>query len=147
MVDKCDILWYTYCMSIFSFIGKIFKPVADLVDNLHTSEEEKLEIKSKMMEMQFEFQSKILDYETKLMESKATIVESEAKSEHFLTAAWRPITMLLFTGIIVLRWFGLTDASISQELELKLFSIVQLGLGGYIVGRSGEKIAKEWRDK
>ena len=134
-------------MSIFSFIGKIFKPVTDLVDDLHTSEEEKLQVKSKMMEMQFEFQSKILDYETRLMESKATIIESEAKSEHFLTAAWRPITMLLFTGIIVLRWFGLTDAGISQELELKLFSIVQLGLGGYIVGRSGEKIAKEWRDK
>lgn len=132
-------------MSVFSFIGKIFKPVTDLVDNLHTSEEEKLEIKSKMMEMQFEFQSKVLDYETKLMESKATIVEAEAKSDHFLTAAWRPITMLLFTGIIVLRWFGFTDSSISQELELKLFSIVQLGLGGYIVGRSGEKIAKEWK--
>ena len=132
-------------MSIFSFIGKIFKPVADLVDNLHTSEEEKLQVKSKMMEMQFEFQSKILDYETKLMESKAVIISSEAKSEHFITAAWRPITMLSFTAIIVLRWFGLTDGAISPELEMKLFSIVQLGLGGYIVGRSGEKIAEEWK--
>ena len=31
-------------MGIFDFIGSIFKPAADLVDNLHTSDEERLEL-------------------------------------------------------------------------------------------------------
>lgn len=133
-------------MGIFSFIGSIFKPAADLVDNLHTSEEEKLIIRNELAKMQFEMQSKVLEYETKLMESKASIISAEAKSGHFITSAWRPITMLCFTAIVVARWFGLTT-EISPELESELFSIIKIGLGGYIVGRSGEKIAKAVKEK
>jgi hypothetical protein len=134
-------------MGIFSFIGSIFKPAADLIDSIHTSEEEKLIIKNELAKMQFEMQSKVLEYETKLMESKASIISAEAKSGYFITSAWRPIVMLTFAGIIVARWFGLTADNISAELESQLFDIIQLGIGGYIMGRSGEKIAKELKSK
>jgi len=134
-------------MSIFSFIGSIFKPAADLIDNLHTSTEEKLELSNELAKMQFEMQSKVLEYETKLMESQATVIAAEAKSGHFITSAWRPITMLCFTAIIVGRWFGWTDTAISADLESQLFEIVKIGLGGYIVGRSGEKMVKAFKEK
>lgn len=130
-------------MGIFSFISSIFSPATELIDDLVTTDEERLKIKNELAKLQFEFQSKALEYETKLMESKASIVEAEAKSDHAVTAMWRPITMLAFTGIVIARWFGLTADNISPELESKLFTIIQIGLGGYIVGRSGEKIAKE----
>ena len=133
-------------MGIFSFIGSIFKPAADLIDSLHTSDEEKMQLRNEHAKMQFQFQSKVLEYETKLMESKADIISAEAKSGHFITSAWRPITMLAFTGIIIARWFGLTADNISADLEQQLFEIIKIGIGGYIVGRSGEKMVKAYKD-
>lgn len=71
----------------------------------------------------------------------ARIIEAEAKSEHWLAASWRPILMLTFGSLIVARWLGYSAPGISEPEVLKLWSIVELGLGGYVIGRSFEKIA------
>lgn len=70
----------------------------------------------------------------------ADIVKTEAASEHWLAASWRPITMLTFVALIVARWFGWAAPDLSEAEYLKLWSIVEFGLGGYVVGRSVEKI-------
>lgn len=72
--------------------------------------------------------------------AQAQIVNSEAASQHWLAANWRPLTMLTFVGLIVARWFGWAAPNLSEAEYLKLWDIVQLGLGGYVVGRSAEKI-------
>ena len=71
----------------------------------------------------------------------ASIVKTEAASEHWLTATWRPIVMLVLTAMIVARWMGYSAPNISEAEALKLWSIVEIGLGGYVIGRSAEKIA------
>ncbi|MBX9701363.1 MAG: holin family protein [Acetobacteraceae bacterium] len=76
-------------------------------------------------------------------QAAARIVEAEAKSEHWLTACWRPIVMLTFTVLIVARWFGWSAPGIGEPEALKLWSIVEFGLGGYVVGRSAEKIVPQ----
>ena len=68
------------------------------------------------------------------------IVKEEAQSEHWLAACWRPILMLTFGGLIVARWLGWSAPNITEAEVLKLWSIVELGLGGYVIGRSVEKI-------
>ncbi len=73
-----------------------------------------------------------------LIES-AGIVRAEAQSEHKLAATWRPIVMLTFAGLIVARWFGFAAPDLSETEYLKLWDIVEFGLGGYVVGRSVEK--------
>jgi len=73
--------------------------------------------------------------------NKADIIKTEAASTHWLAANWRPIVMLTFAGLIVARWFGWSAPNLSEAEYLKLWDIVQLGLGGYVIGRSGEKIA------
>ena len=73
--------------------------------------------------------------------AQADIVKTEASSGNWLTAGWRPITMLVFTGLITARWFGWAAPNLSPEEYLKLWDIVQLGLGGYVMGRSAEKVA------
>ena len=50
-------------MNWFSLVGSIFKPAAELIDNLHTSDEEKLTIKQKMFELQVEAFNKAEEYE------------------------------------------------------------------------------------
>ena len=72
--------------------------------------------------------------------SRTEIIKQEAASESWLASSWRPITMLVFTGLIVARWFGWAAPNLSEAEYLKLWDIVQLGLGGYVVGRSAEKI-------
>ncbi len=71
---------------------------------------------------------------------RAEIVKAEAASEHWLAANWRPILMLTFGGLIVARWFGFAAPNLSEAEYIKLWDIVELGLGGYVIGRSVEKI-------
>jgi len=72
---------------------------------------------------------------------RAEIVKAEAASEHWLAANWRPLLMLTFGGLIVARWFGFAAPNLSEAEYLKLWSIVELGIGGYVIGRSVEKVA------
>lgn len=72
--------------------------------------------------------------------ARADIVKTEAASEHVLAATWRPILMLTFGALIVARWLGWSAPGISDAEVLKLWDIVELGLGGYVIGRSAEKI-------
>lgn len=72
--------------------------------------------------------------------AQSEIVKAEAQSSNWLASGWRPITMLTFTSLIVARWFGWAAPDLSPEEYIKLWDIVQLGLGGYVIGRSVEKI-------
>jgi hypothetical protein len=71
---------------------------------------------------------------------RAGIVKAEAESEHWLVATWRPVLMLTFGGLIVARWFGFAAPNLTEAEYLKLWGIVELGIGGYVIGRSAEKI-------
>lgn len=123
-------------MNLFQLIGNIFKPAADLVDELHTSEEEKLLLKSKNLETYASALENALEYEQEQLRQKARIVEAEAKSEHVITSTWRPITMLTFLALVVCDSFGW----LANPLAPEAWTLLQLGLGGYVVGRSAEKI-------
>ena len=37
-------------------------------------------------------------------------------------------------------WFGWSAPNLQEQVYIKLWDIVQLGLGGYVVGRSFEKV-------
>ena len=129
-------------MNLISLIGNIFTPAANLVDNLHTSEEEKLQVRNELFKLQAELFTNVQDYETKILESKASIINSEANSQSTLARNWRPITMLMFVFAVMTHWFGLTPDDLSIEAVEDMFTLVQIGLGGYDVGRSVEKTAK-----
>lgn len=73
--------------------------------------------------------------------TRASIVNAEVASDNWLASSWRPLVMLTFTGLIVARWLGWAAPNLSEAEYLKLWSIVEFGLGGYVVGRSVEKIA------
>jgi len=129
-------------ISITDLITGIFKPAAELIDNLHTSEEEKLEQKRKLLEIQAASMDSALHHERSIMEAQARIVNSEARSEHWLAATWRPITMLTFLALTVGDSLGLLATPLRDEAWI----LLQIGLGGYVVGRSGEKVIKTWKE-
>jgi hypothetical protein len=90
-----------------------------------------------------EVAKQLLASSAELERAAGEIVLAEARSEHFLAACWRPILMLTFGALIVARWLGYSAPGISEAEVLKLWDIVQLGLGGYVIGRSAEKIAPQ----
>ena len=96
---------------------------------------------------QLELIQKLNEIEADIIESKAKIITAEAKSEHFLTSTWRPITMLVFTFIIannyvLVPYFQAMGFDIpTLEISNKMWNLLSIGIGGYVVGRSAEKIA------
>lgn len=125
-------------IGITDLIAGIFKPAAELVDELHTSTEEKLKAKGHLLDVQAAAMQRVFDYEAEMLEAKSKIVHAEASSQHWLTANWRPITMLTFLTLVV----GDSLGWLPNDLRDETFILLELGIGGYILGRSGEKIAK-----
>jgi len=130
-------------MGVTELIAGIFKPAADLVDALHTSDDERLKAKGHLLDVQAAAMQRVFDYEKEMIKGQQAIVSSEAKSEHFIVAAWRPITMLTFLTLAVGDSLGLLATPLKDEAWM----LLQLGLGGYVAGRSGEKIAKVMKGK
>src|SRR5210317_1376448 len=115
-------------MKFLDLVVGIFKPAADLIDALHTSEEEKLQKKNELLQIQAAAMDAALSYEKDLMNAKADIVHAEASSEHWLTATWRPIVMLGLFSLVMMDSFGWLPNRLSEEAWL----LLQLGIGGYV---------------
>jgi hypothetical protein len=129
--------------TIFGFVSEVIKPVTTLIDEITTSDEERLGLKNKLFELQAGIQIKMMEYEAKLIDSRAKIVTAEATGQSWLQRNWRPITMITFLFLIVLNTLGLTAVPIAGQM----WTLLQIGLGGYVVGRSAEKIIPKIMEK
>jgi hypothetical protein len=78
-----------------------------------------------------------MDYEKQLLEAQSSIIKAETQSQSWIACNWRPITMLTFLVLVVCDAFGWLPFRLAGEA----WSLLQLGLGGYVVGRSVEKVA------
>lgn len=95
--------------------------------------------------------------QTKQMEMQSKVIQAEL-AQGGITSKWRPITMILFVGMIVVH-FLMYDVIpfIRTTMDLNFYvpqdpgftdglvPLIKLGLGGYIGGRSAEKIVKIWK--
>jgi hypothetical protein len=125
-------------IGVIDLIAGIFKPAAELIDELHTSEDERLQSKARLLDVQAAAMQRVFDYEAEMLQAKSKIVHAEASSKHWLTANWRPITMLTFLVLVVGDSLGFLPNDLNDQAWLML----EIGLGGYVIGRSGEKIAE-----
>lgn len=111
------------------------------------------EDKDQAAEAAHELRLAMLEHEQTAQQVARDVVVAEAKSEHWVTSAWRPLTMLSFTAIVVNNYilapyidlfFG---TSVLLEVPDQLWNLLQIGLGGYVVGRSAEKCVKEYKKR
>jgi len=73
----------------------------------------------------------------------ASIITSETTNGYWLAAMWRPMAMVIFLAIIVSFWFGYVPPQLEAEMPpmvAELFSLIKLGLMGYIPARTVEKV-------
>ena len=95
----------------------------------------------KRLDLQNKINLAIIEQSGSIEKAAADIIKAEAQGDSPLQRNWRPIMMLSFTVLIAARWFGFAAPNLSEAEYVKLWDIVQLGLGGYVIGRSVEKIA------
>lgn len=123
-------------------IGEIIKavaaPILGIIDKAVPDKDHANKLKS-------EIQNALINFDTKLLESQTAAIVAEAGGESWMQRNWRPTTMLTFTGLIVAHWLGFTPENLPPEQVMSLLEIVKVGLGGYVLGRSAEKFAKNWK--
>lgn len=83
--------------------------------------------------------------DAKELESATQIIIAEASGESWLQRNWRPMLMLWFAALLGAHWLGYTPDNFGEETILKLLDIVQTCIGGYVLGRSGEKMVKAYK--
>ena len=114
--------------------GDAVDKVGKVIDTITTTDEEKLSKKAEISQI-------VLNALSASEAVQAEVIKTEMNGESWLQRNWRPIVMLTFAGLLVIRWTGVSSFHIALELEMGLLEIVKLGLSGYVVGRSVEKTA------
>lgn len=111
------------------------------------------EDKDKAAEIERELQMQLMMNSASVEKAAADIILAEAKSDSWLASSWRPILMLVITAIV--GWNFLlaplielgvtlfTGNQIPLQIDLpgELWTLLTVGVGGYTVGRSAEKVA------
>ncbi|MDX7711739.1 3TM-type holin [Aeromonas caviae] len=75
------------------------------------------------------------------LDAQKSVIVAEAQGESWLQRNWRPIIMMALSTMVCIYWMGWTHQELDQPVILKILDIVQVGLGGYIGGRTAEKLA------
>jgi len=126
-----------------SILGKIFssgasdlvKNVGGVIDNLHTSKEEKLEAQRKLQEL-------VANYEVEIEKNVTDRWKSDMNSDSWLSKNVRPLVLIFLVVSTVLMIF-IDAGSISFSVEEKWTDLLQITLitviGAYFGGRSLEK--------
>ena len=112
--------------------------VGGVIDNLHTSEEEKLEANQKVKEL-------VSNYEVEMEKQITDRWKSDMASDSWLSKNVRPLVLVFLVITTVLMIF-IDAGMISFEVEAKWTDLLQLVLitviGAYFGGRSLEKVKK-----
>jgi hypothetical protein len=117
------------------FTGGLVKEVGKVIDNLFTTDEERIKAKNEVFKV-------LQEQQLELQKLQTEIILAEANG-NWLQRSWRPVLMLAFGFIVIYVKFIAPLFSLPiPPLENEFWDLLQLGIGGYVVGRSVEKVAK-----
>ena len=119
--------------------GELVKSVGGVIDNLHTSEDEKLAAAQKVKEL-------IASYEIEMEKQVTSRWDADMKSDSWLSKNVRPMTLIFLVVSTVLMIF-IDAGTIKFVVEPKWTDLLQIVLitviGAYFGGRSLEKTKKK----
>ena len=119
--------------------AELVKGVGGVIDNLHTSKEEKLEAETKIKAL-------ISDHEAKMEQNITDRWSADMKSDSWLSKNVRPMVLIFLVVSTVLMIF-IDAGTIQFTVEEKWTDLLQLVLitviGAYFGGRSIEKVKKK----
>lgn len=122
---------------ITDIVGGFLKPISDTIDHLTLSGEDRVKLQMAQLQAGMAASVAAQNYEQALLDGQSKVIAAEASSSNTLASCWRPITMLTFLGLVVCDSFGWLHSPLAPQA----WTLLQIGLGGYTVGRSVEKVA------
>jgi len=126
--------------------------IAPIAKILFSTIEKSVPDKDLQAKLKSDLQTQLLQSSTQELQAAAKIVEAEAKAGWF-ASSWRPLLMYVLIFVLVFNYIlapiikMITGAVIGFELPGDVWTLLQIGLGGYVVGRSGESIARTLANK
>jgi len=118
--------------------AELVKGVGGVIDNLHTSKEEKLEAERKIKEL-------VANHEIEMEKNITSRWEADLKSDSWLSKNVRPL-VLIFLIICTMLLIFIDAGTINFEVKSSWVDLLQLVLitviGAYFGGRSLEKVKK-----
>ena len=133
-------------LQLLGAIGPIAKLIAKTVDKAVPDKDLKAKLKH-------EINTQLLISGTDEMKAASKIILAEAQSGSWLTSSWRPALMwiciiVIFNNFILMPFINIIfGTSLILEIPDPMWNLLTIGVGGYIAGRSGEKIAQKWKEK
>lgn len=129
--------WFTDIVS--GGVDKVIDSVADGLDNLFTSDDERLKAANMLEKIRSQMKTTIIQALATNQKLKSDVIISEIQGESFIQRNWRPITMLLFAYIIANEYIIAPYIEVLFSVDLKpkaldpeMWALLKLGMGGYI---------------
>lgn len=117
-------------------IKETVQTIGSAIDDLSTTQEEKLILKKKIAGI-------VLEKMTEIAQVKSEVIQTEING-NWLQRSWRPLIMLAFAAIVIYNKFiGFILNLPVAPLEGEFWAMLELGLGGYVIGRSLEKVSEK----
>jgi len=104
----------------------------------------------KQADIDREVRLSLLENSETLENARSKIILAEANSSSWLASTWRPLLMMVVVAIVAMNFLlfpvlGLIfGVDLFIELPSELWNLLTIGVGGYIVGRSGEKMVDSY---
>jgi len=122
-------------------IGTLFDKTTTLIDEVTTTDEERLQAKQKLTALYTPVLTSVINAQSSMMELRAKIAKYEAKSEHFIVYARRPIISILAT-------FNFIGAAILGYMDVMLAFKFAALVSGIDMGTRGiEKMLRQLKAK
>lgn len=134
---------------ISGLIGSIVGPVADVIDSLHTSGEEKAAALQELTRIEQKAKAEANRHVEEIVKSQRDVILAEATGHSWMQRNWRPVLMFVIMFILANNFiiapyinaiFG-GDTGLFLDLPAELWTLMTLGVSGYIGLRSFEKAA------
>ena len=128
---------------IKGILNKLVGDAGNIIDNVVTTKEEKMQLKNEMKKM-------ILDSENDLQKNVTDRWKADMKSDSWLSKNVRPMT-LIFVLVCTMLLIFIDAGTIEFHVEEKWTDLLQLVLitivGSYFGGRSIEKLKSNNKNK
>ena len=118
--------------------SELVKNVGQVVDNLTTSDQERIEAKNKL-------EAVIMDYESKMQQEVTARWTQDMNSDSWLSKNIRPLTLIFLvvsTVVLIFIDAGVIDFNVEESwinlLQITLLTVI----GAYFGGRSYEKVKR-----
>ena len=124
--------------------------IAPLAKMLFSTVDKAIPDKDLAEKLKAQLNTELLKSSTEQLKAAASIVEAKAG---WFSASWRPLLMYVLIFILVWNYIIgpviklMIGTVITFELPGDVWTLLQIGLGGYVVGRSGESIARSLANK